>query len=82
MADNLSSEQRSMNMRAVKGKNTKPELFVRRALYRSGYRYRLHNTKLPGKPDVVLANSILLSSSMGVSGTVISAKGALFLKAD
>jgi DNA mismatch endonuclease (patch repair protein) len=54
MADNISAEQRFVNMRAVKGKNTKPELFVRRALYRSGFRLRLHNAELPGKPDVVL----------------------------
>ena len=45
--------QRSRVMRTVKGKNTKPEIAVRRMLYRLGYRYRLHRTDLPGKPDIV-----------------------------
>ena len=47
------SEQRSRNMRAIKGSNTKPELLVRRMLHRMGYRYRLHRKDLPGKPDIV-----------------------------
>ena len=45
---------RSANMRANKSKNTSPELRVRRALHALGLRYRLHDKKLPGKPDVVL----------------------------
>nr|WP_271086444.1 very short patch repair endonuclease [Brevundimonas sp. NIBR11] len=45
--------RRSAIMRAVKGKNTKPELRVRSALHRAGYRFRLHRADLPGKPDVV-----------------------------
>jgi DNA mismatch endonuclease (patch repair protein) len=40
-------------MRAVKGKNTSPELTVRRLAHRLGYRYRLHGKELPGKPDLV-----------------------------
>ena len=40
-------------MRGNRGTNTKPELIVRRALHRLGYRYRLHATDLPGKPDIV-----------------------------
>ena len=47
------SEQRSSNMRAIKGFNTKPELLVRRMLHGMGYRYRLHRKDLPGKPDIV-----------------------------
>lgn len=47
------SEQRSRTMRAVKSKNTKPELIVRRLIHRLGYRYRLHRKDLPGKPDLV-----------------------------
>lgn len=47
-------EQRSRNMSAIKPKNTKPEMLVRRALYAMGYRYRLHRKDLPGKPDIVL----------------------------
>ena len=42
-------------MRAVKGKNTKPELVLRRMLHRLGYRYRLHVQELPGKPDIVFS---------------------------
>jgi DNA mismatch endonuclease (patch repair protein) len=42
-------------MAAVKGKNTQPELRVRKLLHRLGYRFRLHASKLPGKPDIVLA---------------------------
>jgi DNA mismatch endonuclease (patch repair protein) len=48
-------EQRSRNMSAIKGKNTKPELRVRSALHAMGYRFRLHRKNLPGKPDIVLA---------------------------
>ena len=47
------SEQRSRNMRAIRGSNTKPELLVRRMLHQMGYRYRLHRKDLPGKPDIV-----------------------------
>jgi DNA mismatch endonuclease (patch repair protein) len=46
-------ELRSRIMRAVKGRNTKPEIVVRRALYALGYRYRLHRKDLPGVPDLV-----------------------------
>jgi DNA mismatch endonuclease (patch repair protein) len=45
-------EQRSRIMRAVKGKDTGPELLVRRLLHGNGYRYRLHRADLPGKPDL------------------------------
>lgn len=44
---------RSRTMRAVKSKNTTPEMVVRRVLYRSGLRYRLHRSDLPGSPDIV-----------------------------
>lgn len=54
MADVFSSEKRSQIMAAVKDRNTKPELRVRSAVHRLGYRYRLHDPKLPGKPDLVL----------------------------
>ena len=49
----MSSEQRSRTMRAVKDRDTKPEMAVRRLLHRMGYRYRLHQKDLPGKPDIV-----------------------------
>jgi DNA mismatch endonuclease (patch repair protein) len=46
-------EQRSRTMRAVRSKDTKPEMFVRRLLHRLGYRFRLHHKDLPGSPDIV-----------------------------
>ncbi len=52
--DVFSAEKRSAVMRRVKGKDTKPELLVRRALTRLGARYRLHRKDLPGAPDVVM----------------------------
>ena len=59
MADRLSPEQRSWNMSRIRGKNTKPELLVRRLLHAKGYRYRLHGgagkVRLPGNPDLVFA---------------------------
>lgn len=54
MADVHSPETRSYNMSRIKGKNTKPELLVRKFLFAKGFRYRLHDKKLPGKPDIVL----------------------------
>lgn len=41
-------------MSGIRGKDTKPELIVRKALFREGFRYRLHDKRLPGKPDLVL----------------------------
>lgn len=54
MADVHSKETRSYNMSQIKGKNTKPELLVRRFLHKNGFRYRLHVKDMPGKPDIVL----------------------------
>ena len=48
------SEQRSRNMSAIKSKNTKPEIAVRKVLHSMGYRFRLHGKDLPGSPDIVL----------------------------
>ncbi|MDZ4760132.1 MAG: very short patch repair endonuclease [Alphaproteobacteria bacterium] len=55
MADTLTPLQRSAAMRAVKSRNTSPELRVRRAAHALGLRYRLHGKDLPGKPDLVFA---------------------------
>ncbi|MFA7184157.1 MAG: DNA mismatch endonuclease Vsr [Victivallales bacterium] len=52
--DNVSSKQRSINMSRVKGKNTRPEMTIRSLLHKMGYRFRLHNKKLPGNPDIIL----------------------------
>lgn len=54
MADVHSKEVRSYNMSKIKGKDTKPELLVRKFLHENGFRYRLHVKDLPGKPDIVL----------------------------
>lgn len=50
--DPLSPEQRSARMARVRGKNTRPELVVRRLLHDMGYRYRIHRADLPGRPDI------------------------------
>ena len=52
--DTLTKEKRSWNMSRIKSKDTKPEMQVRSALHRAGYRFRLHVKDLPGKPDIVL----------------------------
>lgn len=55
MVDSVDEAKRSSIMARVRAKDTKPELAVRRLIYASGYRYRLHSKKLPGKPDMVFA---------------------------
>ena len=52
--DKLSPEQRHKNMAAIRGKDTKPEMIVRRGLWMRGFRYRLNHKRLPGHPDLVL----------------------------
>ena len=52
--DKLTPEQRHKNMAAIRGKNTKPEMIVRRGLWSRGFRYRLNHKRLPGHPDLVL----------------------------
>lgn len=52
--DKLSTEQRHKNMAAIKSKGTKPEMIVRRGLWKRGFRYRLNHKRLPGHPDIVL----------------------------
>lgn len=54
MADVHDKKTRSYNMSQIKGKNTKPEMLVRKFLHAHGFRYRLHANNLPGKPDIVL----------------------------
>ena len=55
MADVMTPEQRSHCMAAIKGKDTKPEMIVRKYLFSRGLRYRVQVRKLPGNPDIVLA---------------------------
>jgi len=54
MADVHSKEVRSFNMSRIRSKNTKPERLVRQFLFANGFRFRLHDKRLPGKPDIVL----------------------------
>ena len=51
--DTLSRKERSHRMSLIRNRDTKPELLVRRLVFRSGYRYRLHRSDLPGRPDLV-----------------------------
>jgi DNA mismatch endonuclease (patch repair protein) len=53
MVDRLSTTARSENMRRIRGRDTQPELQVRRLLFQLGYRFRLHRRDLPGRPDIV-----------------------------
>jgi len=55
MSDVHNPEVRSYNMSQIKGKNTKPEIMVRKFLFSKGYRFRIHIKLLPGKPDIVLS---------------------------
>ena len=52
--DVVSSEKRSLMMSGIKGKDTQPEIAVRKFLHANGFRFRLHRKDLPGKPDIVL----------------------------
>lgn len=54
MTDIVSTDKRSQMMSGIRGKDTQPEIRVRKALFAAGYRFRLHRSDLPGRPDVVL----------------------------
>lgn len=54
MADIVTPEVRSRMMSGIRGKDTKPEILIRRALHQRGFRYLLHDPRLPGRPDLVL----------------------------
>lgn len=54
MADKLNTQQRHHCMSRIRGKDTKPELLVRKGLHARGFRFRLQDRKLPGRPDIVL----------------------------
>ena len=55
MPDTLTKEQRHRCMSNIHSKNTKPEILVRKELFKRGFRYRINVSKLPGKPDIVLS---------------------------
>ncbi|MCF0260631.1 MAG: DNA mismatch endonuclease Vsr [Erysipelotrichaceae bacterium] len=52
MTDIVSKEKRSQNMSAIRSKNTKPEIYLRKLLWKKGLRYRLHDKRIPGNPDL------------------------------
>lgn len=52
LVDNLSKEKRSRVMTSIRGKNTKPEIAIRKLLWRKGIRYRIHNKSIFGTPDI------------------------------
>ncbi len=54
MADRHTEKQRSYNMSRIKGANTKPEILLRKILFAEGFRYRINDKNLPGRPDIVL----------------------------
>ena len=54
MPDHLTPSQRHANMAAIRAKDTKPEVLVRKYLWRHGFRYRLNHKRLPGSPDIVM----------------------------
>lgn len=54
MTDVVSPEKRSSMMSGIRGKNTRPEVLVRKAIFAEGLRFRIHRKDLPGKPDIVL----------------------------
>lgn len=60
MTDTVSPEKRSEIMARIKGKNTEPEMLVRRYLYSRGHGYKLHRKDLPGRPDIVLSKHRLV----------------------
>ncbi|HTT77492.1 MAG TPA: DNA mismatch endonuclease Vsr [Candidatus Binataceae bacterium] len=65
MPDVFTKAKRSEVMALIRAKNTKPELTVRRALHRLGYRFRLHDPRLPGRPDIVLKKHRLIIEVKG-----------------
>lgn len=54
MVDTLSVERRSWNMSRIRGRDTEPERLLRSLLHKEGFRFRLHDRSLPGKPDIVM----------------------------
>ncbi len=69
MADIVAPEVRSRMMAGIRGKDTKPEIILRKGLHAAGFRYRLHDRSLPGKPDMVFPGTGRCCLRTGVSGT-------------
>ncbi|HXM51577.1 MAG TPA: DNA mismatch endonuclease Vsr [Pyrinomonadaceae bacterium] len=89
MADVLTPQQRSFNMSRIRNRDTRPEMIVRSIVHRMGYRYRLHKSDLPGKPDLVLVRHRKIIDVYGCFfhmhkcryGSVVPATNAKFWKA-
>src|SRR6267154_2436616 len=89
MVDVLTPQQRSFNMSRIRNRDTRPEMIVRSIVHRLGYRYRLHKSDLPGKPDVVLVRHRKIIDVHGCFfhmhgcryGRVVPATNAKFWKA-
>ena len=73
--DKLTPQQRHKTMAAIRGKNTKPEMIVRRGLWKRGVRYRLNHKRLPGHPDLVLRKYTLLHQWMMNDGRRMKEEG-------
>ena len=76
--DKLTKEQRHRCMSAIKGRNTKPELLVRKFLFSRGFRYRLNDPRLPGHPDLVLRKYRSVIFVTDVSGTDMKDASIMF----
>ena len=63
--DTVSKKKRSEIMSKIRSKNTKPEIKVRKYLFSKGYRYKLHDKSLPGKPDIVLKKKSIVVEVRG-----------------
>jgi DNA mismatch endonuclease (patch repair protein) len=89
MTDILTPQQRSYNMSRIRNRDTKPEKIVRSLVHRLGYRYRLHKSELPGKPDIVLVRQKKVIDVYGCFfhmhqckyGSVVPATNAVFWEA-
>jgi len=77
MVDVLSPEQRRLNMSRIRGRDTKPEMLVRRGLHARGLRYKLHDRTLPGRPDLVFPK---YRTAVFVHGCFWHAHGCLLSK--
>ncbi len=71
MADIVSAEERSRNMAAIRNRDTKPEVYLRKLLFARGYRYRIADKSVPGHPDIFLRKYNTAIFVHGCSGTGI-----------
>lgn len=76
--DRLTKEQRHRNMAAIHGRDTKPEMIVRKFLFSRGFRYRLNHPRLPGHPDLVLRKYRTIIFVNGCFGMVTKDANIMF----